>query len=328
MRLSRTLALGASVLTLTLVGTTGVGAQSPATAAAPAVKIGSDNFYESKLVAEIYAQALEAAGYSVERNLGLGARPDRVPAFEGGQVDLVPEYVGSGLGFYAAGTQTGDGAANKAALQAVFDGKDHLATVLDISPGQDTNAAAVRPDTATTYNLAKMSDLAAVQDKLTWGLPADCDTNPLCKDALVKYGITYPPAQRVALGACGAEMAQALEGKAIDFGWFCSTQPEISQFGFVRLTDDLATQPAENMAPIVRNDYLAKLPDAAGFEKVLNAASANITTEALTAMGVDVAVNNEDIADVAAAFLKGDYAGGVPLGSPAPSPAPSAPAGY
>ena len=313
MRMIRTLALGASMLTLTFVGTTGVGAQSPA---APAVKIGSDGFYESALVAEIYGQALEAAGYTVERNLKLGARPDRVPAFEGGQVDLVPEYVGSGLGFYAPGTQTGDGEANRAALQAVFDGKDHLATVLDISPGQDNNAAAVRPDTASTYSLAKMSDVAAVQDKLTWGLPPDCDTNPLCKDALVKYGITYPPAQRVALGACGAEMAQALEGKAIDFGWFCSTQPEIAQFGFVRLTDDLGTQPAENLAPLVRNDYLAKLPDAAGFEKVINAASANITTEALTAMGVDVAVNNEDIADVAKAFLAGDYAGGVPLGSP------------
>ena len=321
MRMIRTLALGASVLTLTFVGTTGVGAQSPT---APPVKIGSDGFYESALVAEIYAQALEAGGYAVERNLKLGARPDRIPAFEGGQVDLVPEYVGSGLGFYAPGTQTGDGEANRTALQAVFDGKDHLATVLNISPGQDNNAAAVRPDTASTDSLAKMSDLAAVQDKLTWGLPGDCDTNPLCKDALVKYGITYPPAQRVALGACGAEMAQALEGKAIDLGWFCSTQPEIAQFGFVRLTDDLGTQPAENLAPLVRNDYLAKLPDAAGFEALINAASANITTEALTAMGVDVAVNNEDIADVAAAYLKGDYAGGVPLGSPpAPTEAPT-----
>ena len=83
MRMIRTLALGASMLTLTFVGTAGVGAQSPA---APPVKIGSDNFYESKLVAEIYAQALETAGYSVERNLGLGSRQDRAPAFEAGQV--------------------------------------------------------------------------------------------------------------------------------------------------------------------------------------------------------------------------------------------------
>ena len=325
MRMIRTLALGASVLTLTFVGTTGVGAQSPT---APPVKIGSDSFYESALVAEIYAQALEAGGYAVDRNLGLGARPDRIPAFEGGQVDLVPEYVGSGLGFYAPGTQTGDGEANRTALQAVFDGKDHLATVLDISPGQDTNAAAVRPDTASTDSLAKMSDLAAVQDKLTWGLPADCDTNPLCKGALETYGITYPPAQRVALAACDAPMAEALQGKAIDVGWFCSTQPEIAQFGFVRLTDDLGTQPAENLAPLVRNDYLAKLSDPSGLEKALKRLCQHRTTDVLTAMGVDYAVNNEDIPDIAAAYLKGDYASGKPLGSPPPAAAPSPSIGY
>ena len=126
-------------------------ASAPASAAAKAdIRIGSDDFYESKLMAELYAQALEHAGYKVTRNLGLGARPDRVPAFEGGQVDLVPEYVGSDLGFYDKTKVTGDGEANRAALQAVYDSKNNLATVLAIAPGQDTNAAVVRKDTADT----------------------------------------------------------------------------------------------------------------------------------------------------------------------------------
>ena len=138
MRLTRTLALGATVLALRrrlLVGWGGsprhryrrhrhplprrrrplVGGRvvgGPVSAAAlPSVRIGSDNFYESKLMAEIYAQVLEKAGYTVERNLGLGSRQERAPAFEAGQVDLVPEYVGSGLGYYDKTKITGDGEA-------------------------------------------------------------------------------------------------------------------------------------------------------------------------------------------------------------------------
>jgi osmoprotectant transport system substrate-binding protein len=278
-----------------------VAPSAPASEAAKApIKIGSDNFYESKLVAEIYAQVLEKAGYTVERKFGLGSRQERIPAMDAGQIDLVPEYVGSGLGFYDKTKISGDGQANADALQAALTAKN--ITVLAIAPGTDTNAFAVRADTATQYTLAKMSDLAAHQADLKWGLPSDCDTNPLCAGALKDYGITYPPAKRTALGACDVPMAQALQGKAIDVAEFCSTQPAIAQFGFVVLEDDKKTQPAENIAPLVRNDYLAKV-DKDAFSKILNDASAKITTEALTTMGVDVAVNQKDVAEVAKAFL-------------------------
>jgi osmoprotectant transport system substrate-binding protein len=327
MRLNRVLALGATMLVAFAACTSGGGSSTAPTAApttavttAPSIapteapsaspsaapkadiRIGSDNFYESKLAAELYAEALEAAGYKVTRTFGLGSRQDRAPAFEAGQVDLVPEYVGSGLGYYDKTKITGDGEKNRAALQAVFDSKNNLATVLEISPGQDSNAFVVRQDTATSLTLTKMSDLAAVQDKLKWGLPPDCDANPLCKGALVTYGITYPPKQRQALAACDSPIAQALQAKAIDLAELCSTQPAIVQFGFVQLTDDLATQPAENIAPIVRNDYLAKV-DATAFAAVLDPVSAKLTTEELTKLGVEIAVNQKDIADVAKAWL-------------------------
>ncbi len=160
----------------------------------------------------------------------------------------------------------------------------------------------VRKDTSDSLGLTKMSQLAAVQDDLKWGLPADCDTNPLCAGALEEYGITYPPAQREALGACDVPMAQALEGKAIDLAELCSTQPAIAQFGFVTLEDDLETQPAENIAPLVRDDYLAKV-DKAAFAALLDAASAKMTTEELTRLGVEVAVDQKDIEDVAKDWL-------------------------
>jgi osmoprotectant transport system substrate-binding protein len=322
MRTPRVLALGLTTLVLIGACTTGGGAttapasvtpstaasapaseaaSAPASAAAKAnIRIGSDNFYESKLVGEIYAQVLEKAGYTVERKFALGSRQQRIPIMDAGQVDLVPEYVGSGLGFYDKTKIGADGQANADALQTALTAKN--ITVLAIAPGSDTNAFAVRPDTATQFSLAKMSDLAAHQADLKWGLPADCDTNPLCAGALKEYGLTYPPAKRTALGACDVPMAQALQGKAIDVAEFCSTQPAIAQFGFVVLEDDKKTQPAENIAPLVRNDYLAKV-DKDAFSKILNDASAKITTEALTTMGVDVAVNQKDVAEVAKAFI-------------------------
>ena len=272
-------------------------------AAMPTVRIGSDNFYESKVMAEMYAQVLEKAGYTVDRKFGLGSRQDRAPAFEQGQVDLVPEYVGSGLGYYDKTQVTGDGEANRTALQAVFDSKDCLATVFAISPGQDNNAAVVRKDTADSLHLVNMSDLAAVQDQLKWGLPPDCDANPLCKGALETYGITYPPTQRQALAACDAPIAQALQAKAIDFAWLCSTQPAILQFGFVQLVDDKKTQPAENIAPLARNDFLAKVPDPAAFQAILDAVSAKVTTDVLLDLGVKVGVDQEDISKAAKDFL-------------------------
>ena len=300
MRTNRVLALGASMLVALAACSSGGGSKAD-------IKIGSDNFYESKLMAEIYSQVLENAGYKVTRSFGLGSRQDRAPAFESGQVDLVPEYVGSGLGYYDKTKTTGDGAANKAALQAILDTKGAngaaLATVLAITPAQDSNAFVVRKDTADSLKLAKMSDLAAVQDQLKWGLPPDCDANPLCKGALEQYKITYPPKQRQALAACDAPIAEALKGKAIDLAELCSTQPAIVQNGFVQLEDDLKTQPAENIAPLVRNDYLAKV-DKTAFAALLDAASAKMTTAELTKLGVLIAVDNKDVADVARQWLK------------------------
>ncbi len=301
MRMTRLIAV-LSTMAILLAACGGIGGG----ASKADIKIGSDDFYESKLMAEIYSQVLENAGYKVTRTFGLGQRPARAPAFEEGQVDMVPEYVGSGVGFYDITKQTGDGEENRAALQAVMDTKGpdggKLATVLAITPGQDQNAAVVRPDTASQFNLTKMSDLAAVQDQLRWGLPPDCDKNPTCKGALEKYGITYPPKQRTELAACDAPIAEALKGNAIDFAWLCSTQPAILVNGFTRLEDDLKTQPADNVAPLVRQDYLAKV-DATAFAALLDAASAKMTTDELLRLGVEVAVNNRDVAEVAKEWL-------------------------
>ncbi len=296
MRLTRVLALGASVLVLVSACSTGGGSK-------PTVKVGSDGFYEAKLMAEIYAQALEAGGYTVDRTgIGIGSRKVSAPALESGQIDLKPEYIGSGLAFYEPGKQTGDPAANEAALQAVMATKGGGITVLDYSPAADQNAFVVRKDTAAQFNLARLSDTTAVQNQLKWGLATDCKTNPVCAAALKSaYGLD--PTNITPLAACDTPMAQALANKTIDVAELCSTQPDIAVNGFVVLTDDKQTQPADNIAPLVRDDLLAKV-DKTAFEKILNDVSAKMDTATLTDLNKQISVDKKDIAAVAKAWLK------------------------
>lgn len=295
MRLSRMLALGASLLVLFSACSTGGGK--------PTIKVGSDGFYEAKLMAEIYAQALEANGYTIDRTgIGIGARKVSAPALESGQIELKPEYIGSGLAHYEPGKQTGDPAANAAELQKVLTGKGGGITVLNYSPAADQNAFVVRKDTADQLKLTKMSDLAAVQTQLKFGVATDCPTNAVCAKALKDvYGLDVSNATK--LEACSAPMAQALHGKTIDVAELCSTQPDIAVNGWVVLVDDKGTQPAENIAPLVRNDLLAKV-DKASFEKILNDVSAKMDTATLTDLGKQEEIDKKDIPVIAKAWLQ------------------------
>ncbi len=147
-----------------------------------------------------------------------------------------------------------------------------------------------------------MSDLTAVQDQLKLGLATDCPTNPVCGAALnAAYGLDTTKA--TLLSACDAPMAQALLAKTIDVAELCSTQPDIAVNGWVLLQDDKQTQPADNIAPVVRNDYLAKV-DKAAFSKILNDVSAKMDTATLLKLGTSVSVDKKDIADVARQWLK------------------------
>ena len=295
MRSSRTLALGASMLVLLSACSTGGGSK-------PTIKIGSDGFDEARVVAEAYAQVLEANGYTVDRaGIGLGARKVTAAALESGQIDLKPEYIGSGLASGYGGASSSDPATNRTELQKILDGKGGGITVLDYTPAVDTNALVVRKETADQYNLKTWGDLAAVQDDLKWGLATDCPTNPVCAQALkVSYGID--PQDVTLLDACSTPMADALLAKTIDVAELCSTGPEIIVNGWVRLEDDKGTQPADNIAPLVRNDFLAKV-DKAAFSKILNDISTKIDTPTLAQLYYDIAIDKKDIKDVAAAWL-------------------------
>jgi len=305
MRLFRALALGASLLVLVGACTTGGGSSSPSGAAKPPIKIGSVGFSEARVVAEIYAQVLEANGYTVNRDgIGLGDRKVLLPALESGQIDLQPEYIGSGLASGYGGTSTNDPAKNRTELQKVLDGKGGGITVLDFTPAVDTNALVVRKETADQHKLTKWSDLTAVAADLKWALATDCPTSPVCAGALKdSYGIDIETLDLTLLGACTTPMADALKNKTVDVAELCSTSPEILVNGWVRLEDDKQTQPADNISPLVRNDFLAKT-DKAAFSKLLNDVSAKIDTPTLAELYKQVEVDKKDAKDVAAAWLK------------------------
>ena len=302
MRQIRMLALGASLLAL--IGACGMGGGSTSPSPGPTIRVGSAGFYESALMAEIYAQVLEAHGYTVERQLQLGPRPTTFPALAGGDFDLMPEYIGSLLEFInqAAGEATSDPATTHGRLNERLAEQGLVA--LGYTQAEDKNALVVRQDTAQDYGLAASSDLAQVQGDLVWGLPAECATNPLCGGVLRDvYGIDYDQIRLVELDACGGEIATALNGGAVDIGQLCSTQPDIARFGFVVLEDDQATQPAENIAPIVRQQLLDGIGGAQALAAILDPVSQAMTTEELTELNVRVGVEQEDFGPVARDWL-------------------------
>ena len=299
MRQSRMLALGAALLVLATSACSLGGSK-------PTIKVGSVGFDEARVMAEVYAVVLESKGYAVDRaGIGLGARPVVAPAIESGQIQLQPEYIGSRLA-YEGGTSGPDSATNFSELQAKLTPKN--LTALQYAPAIDTNAFVVRAETAQELGLSKMSDVAAVQDQLRWGLPTDCPTNPLCgapAGALEQYGITQETvAAATLLSACDTPMEDALKQNTIDLAELCSTSPSILVNGWVVLEDDLHTQPADNVAPIVRNDLLSGLSDRAGFEKALNDVSAAVDTATLADLYKQVNVDKKDPKQVATDWLR------------------------
>jgi len=329
MRTHRRLALGAASLALVISACApGGGGESPGVSPdqKPSITIGSAGFYESQLMAEIYAQALEASGYTIERNLSIGTREQTQPAIESGQIDMLPEYIGSELTFLGRETLADPDATDeeKEAMTASGDSDETYQklvaaleplgiSLLEFTPAQDTNAFVVRAETAEEFDLVTMSDLADVATDLVWGLPPECETNPLCagvapegstqrEGGLAEYGINYDELEVELLAACDAPIATALNDGVVDVAELCSTQPDIQRFNFVVLEDDLQTQPAENIAPIVRTEWLESAPG--DFEEILNAVSAAMDTETLTSLGVQVAVDQEPIPDVARQWLE------------------------
>jgi osmoprotectant transport system substrate-binding protein len=261
------------------------------------IKVGSFNFNESVIVAEIYAQGLESNGYTVERSLNLGNREVVKPALESGEIDLVPEYVGSIAGFLGV-EQSADSQATWELAKAAFE--ELGVTLLAFSPAQDKNAYVVTAETAAEYDLTTVSDLEPVAGDLIFGGPPECPDRPLCLQGLEEvYGLQF--AEFVPLDAAGPITIAALEGGEIDVALLFTTQGIIAANGWVSLEDDMGLNPAENVVPAIRTDVV----DAYGDDLValLESYSEALTTEDLTEMNRRADIDQEDPVTLAEEWL-------------------------
>ena len=303
MRMHRKLALGAATLALVLSACSSGEGESPSSAASqqadlPEVSMGSAGFPEAALVAEIYAQALEAQGFTVERHLELGERPAVRAAFDSGDINIAPDYLG-GLGSLLESEVSSDADATHDALVTALE--EIGQTALDFSPGTDADGFAVRQETADEFSLANMTDLAGVADQLVWGLATGCPDNPVCGPALNDvYGIDISALDTESLNPCSPEIAEALNNSAIDVAQVCTTQAEIAAFNFVLMADDGGMAPAQNLLPVMTQD----LADAGGdtLANALNAVTELLTTEELTNLNQQIA-EQESYEDIASQWL-------------------------
>jgi len=260
------------------------------------VTVGSTNFSEQLILAEMYAAVLKKAGVNVDTRLNLGNREVVFPALEKGDIDLLPEYNGSVLSFLdPKATQTTSDEVNTA-LTPLLDGKGLVA--LDNSPAEDKDGWAVTRETADKYGLAKVSDLKGNASKLVVGGPPELKTRPAGLPGLKKvYGIEDFKEFK-ALDAGGPLTTSALNKGDIDVGRVFTTQGAIAANNWVLLEEDKPLEPAQNIVPIGRKDAMTDQ-----VKNALNAISAKITTEELTKLNKLVDVDKEDPEKVANDWL-------------------------
>jgi osmoprotectant transport system substrate-binding protein len=302
MRNHRMFVLGASLLALTLFASAcssgGDDTQDTGSAAPKGdLTVGvSGAFAENQLVAEMYAQVLEKAGYTVKRELDIQDRGVGNEALASGDVDLKPEYTGFDLPEYDKNGTT-NGSPEEVA-QALSDAVASAGLVTyAFSPANSTNVFVVLPKTAEDNNLTDMSSLAAVAGTFTLGAPPDCPKADFCIPGLkATYGIEFAEFKPLDFG--GPKTVAAIDSGAVDVGELFSLDPTITDKGYTVLTDDKNLQAAGNFIPVVREEVAS-----AELGQLLDSVTTTLTDDNMRDMVGQVANEHRDVADVAEEYL-------------------------
>jgi osmoprotectant transport system substrate-binding protein len=266
------------------------------------ITVGSFDFAESVVVAEVYSQGLEAAGYRVRREFRLGPREFVGPALSVGLVEFLPEYAGTAAEFYSLGRAkpTDDTAVTHTELERAVGAQRVVA--LAAAPAEDANTFVVSKPTAARLHLKTLSDLTAVAGQLKFGGPPECPKRPLCLAGLADtYGVKFGTV--VTLDAGGPLTREALKDGLVDVALMFTTDPAIVDDGLVELDDDRGLQPAESITPLVRTEVVDHLGPAV--VAVINAVSARLTTAAIRDLNGAAGQAGADVAAVAAAWWAG-----------------------
>jgi osmoprotectant transport system substrate-binding protein len=276
-------------------------ASEPTARRSTVITVGSFDFPESVLLAEIYGKALAAEKYHVRILPDLGPRELVDSALMNGLVQIVPEYAGSALEFFSLGRQsaTSDAGTAARALAGSVAGRGLVAA--DQAPAQDANAIVVTTATAARYGLRSIADLARVAPNLQFGGPPECPGRAYCLPGLKRvYGLHFRTF--IPLDAGGPLTLQALEAGYIDVALLFTTDPSIPARHLVILADDRRLQPAENVTPLVRRDAVVRYGPK--LLAVLDRVSALLDTGALRALDARVELAGQDPGLVAGNWLR------------------------
>jgi osmoprotectant transport system substrate-binding protein len=238
--------------------------------------VGSQAYYSNEIIAEIYAQALEGAGYTVERQFQIGQRDAYLPELESGAVDVFPEYTGNLLQFYSPDTTATQADAVYAELEGAL---PESVTALAMSPATDQDSYNVTAEFAAENGLASIADLAALEGLVLGGFP-ELEERPYGPSGLLEtYGVT------VSFSGTADVTVDALMAGELTIANVYSADPRIAEFGLVTLADPEGLFLASNVVPIVSSEFAEEL-----------AVVLNPVSEALTAAGL-VALNLQSTQD-------------------------------
>ncbi len=261
------------------------------------VVVGSANFPENVILAEIYAGALEADGVEVSRKLNVGSREVLLPALERGQISVLPEYTGGLLEYLAKAksdaTQT---AAQVREIQRLLPKE---LTVLEPSTAQDQETVTCARAVVDKHRLRTLEDLAPVSGQLTFGGPPELPKREGFGFKGLKdvYGIEFKRFRP--LDVAGPLTVSALKSGKVDCANLFSTQSAITVNGFVSLEDPKELITSQAIVPLVTRK--AATPETTA---VLDRISSKLTTPELERMVRRVEIDKDDAAAVARDFLR------------------------
>ncbi|MBU5946279.1 ABC transporter substrate-binding protein [Actinospica acidiphila] len=267
-------------------------------AEAGTVVVGSNNFAESTLLADIYGEALRAKGLKVAYKHNIGSRETTYGLMKNGSVTVLPEYNGSLLAYLdEKAEQTSADAVNEAVKAKL----DKQLTLLESSPAEDKDSVALNAATAKKYGLTAESTLADLKEaapELVIGGSPEFQTRQQGLKGLEKvYGLTFKSFK--ALDAGGPLTQAALAQNEVQAADVFTTDPTIVKEKFVVLKDPENLFGYANVTPLVRKDGLPQ----EGVE-ALNAVSAKLDTKTLLDLDAQVQLEKKDPLDVAKAWLK------------------------
>ena len=272
------------------------------------VVVGSADFPESKIVAEIYAQALEANGFSVGRQFGIGSRETYIPAIRDHSIDLIPEYTGNLLQYFNPKSTASAPGDVELALYRSLPGD---LAILNPAPANDSDTVTVTQATAQRWNLKSIADLVPHAAEVKFGAPSEFLNREQGLPGLkAKYGLDIEPDNFVAISdGGGPATVKALSGGTVTAANIFSTSPAIPQNKFVILDDPKSNFLPGNVVPLLSSQKMSE-----EIKTVLDAVSARLTTKDLTELNASVSGNSGIDPDQAARQWVRENAFDKPLG--------------